>query len=212
MTGTPIAGGSPPTTTAVATTADGKAYTTGAWTNQTVTVTFTCSANATPTAPVTRASDGANQSAEGTCTDGLGQKTPTTFTSINVDKTAPTCSMTVSPTVLAPPNGKPVAITGTATAGDLLSGVASVVGAAVTSNEGLATGDVQGFTIKSAFSDPLKLSALVGITGQLNATRTGSGSGRSYSQTVTVTDQAGNTNSTPCTWTVTVPHDQGAGH
>jgi hypothetical protein len=40
----------------------------------------------------------------------------------------------------------------------------------------------------------------------------GSGTGRTYTQTVTVTDQAGNKNTTPCTWTVTVPHDQGNSH
>ena len=209
LTGTVIAAGSPPTTTVTATTADGKAYTAGVWTNQSVTVTFTCSANATATAPVTRASDGANQSADGTCTDGIGQKTPTTFTPINVDKTPPTCPTSVSPTVLWSTNSKPVAITGTTTARDNLSGVASVVGGAVTSNEALAAGDVTGFVINTAFAAPLRLSAVVNIAGQLKATRTPSGSGRTYAQTVTVTDQAGNTNTTPCTWTVTVPRDQG---
>lgn len=209
LTGTVIAAGRPPTITATATTADGKPYTAGAWTNQSVTVAFTCSTNATPTAPVTRASDGANQSASGTCTDGVGQKAETTFTGINVDKTPPTCAATVSPTVLWPPNGKLVAITGTATVGDTLSGVARVVGSAVTSNEVLAAGDVQGFTINTTYSAPLRLSADVAITGQLNATRTGSGSGRAYTQTLTVTDQAGNVGATPCSWTVTVPHDQG---
>lgn len=208
LTGTVVAAGSPPTTTAVAKTADGKPYTAGTWTNQSVTVTFTCSANATPTAPVTRASDGANQSASGTCTDGVGQKAETSFTGINVDKTPPTCAIRVSPTVLSPPNSKPVAIAGTATVGDNLSGVAGVVGGTVTSNEALASGDVQGFAINAAFGAPPKLSAVVDITGQLNATRNGSGSGRTYSQTFTVKDQAGNTNATPCTWTVTVPHDQ----
>jgi hypothetical protein len=212
LTGTPFGAGSPPTITAVAKTADGKVYTSGTWTNQSVTVTFTCSVNATATAPVTRASDGANQTADGTCTDGVGQKTSTTFSYIDVDKTPPTCTVTVSPTTLWPPNGKPVAITGTVTAGDNLSGIASVVGGTVTSNETLATGDVQGLTINTTYAAPLKLSASVSVSGQLVATRAGSGNGRTYSQTITVTDQAGNTNTAPCTWTVTVPHDQGGGH
>ncbi len=206
LTGTVIAAGSPPTTTAVATTADGKPYTAGTWTNQSVTVAFTCSANATPTAPVTRASDEQNQSASGTCTDGLGQKTTTTFTGINVDKTPPACSIRVSPTVLWPPNSKPVAITGTVTVGDNLSGIARVVGGTITSNEALGSGDVQGFTVNTTYTSPLKLSAILDLNGTLIAKRAGGGSGRSYSQLVTVTDQAGNTAS--CTWTVTVPHDQ----
>jgi hypothetical protein len=212
ITGTPFGAGSPPTITAIAKTADGKAYTSGTWTNQSVTVTFTCSANATATAPVTRSTDGANQTADGTCTDGVGQKTSTTFTGIDVDKTPPTCSVTVSPTTLWPPNGKPVAISGTVTAADTLSGIASVVGGTVTANEMLAAGDVQGFAVNTTYAVPLKLSASVSVSGQLVATRAGSGNGRTYAQTVTVTDQAGNTNTTPCTWSVTVPHDQGGGH
>ena len=208
LTGTVFAAGSPPTTTTVATMADGKPYTSGIWTNQSVTVAFTCTANATPTAPVTRPSDGQNQSATGTCTDGLGQKTTTTFTGINVDKTPPTCATTVSPTVLWPPNSKPVAITGTVTAGDNLSGIASVVGSTITSNEALESSDVQGLTVNATYTSPLKLSAVLNLTGTLIAKRAGGGSERIYSQTVTVTDQAGNTNTTPCTWTVTVPHDQ----
>ena len=204
--GTPIAAGSPPTITAVAKTANGKPYTSGTWTNQSVTVTFTCTANATPTAPVTRASDGQNQTASGTCTDGLGQTATTTFTGINVDKTAPACSIRVSPTVLWPANSKPVAITGTVTVGDNLSGIASVVGGTITSNEALGSGDVQGFTVNATYPSPLKLSAVLNLTGTLVAKRAGDGSGRIYTQLVTVTDQAGTTAS--CTWTVTVPHDQ----
>ena len=210
LTGTVIASGSPPATTAVAKTADGKAYTAGTWTNQSVTVTFTCSANATATAPVTLV-EGSNQSAAGTCTDGIGQATPTTFTPINVDKTPPTCATTVSPTVLWAPDAKLVAITGTTTVGDNRSGVASVVGSAVTSNEAMAPSDVQGFVIKTTVGAPLTLSTVVPIAGQLRATRNPAGSGRTYSQTVTVTDHAGNTNTMPCTWTVTVPRDQAPG-
>ena len=208
LTGTVIAAGRPPTTTAVATTADGKPYVAGTWTNQSVTVAFNCTANATSTGPVTLSKDGRNQSATGTCTDGVGQKTTATFTGTNVDKTAPTCTTTVNPSILWAPNGKPVAITGTTTGGDALSGVARVAGGAVTSNEALAPGDVQGFAVNSTFATALQLSASVPVTGQLKATRNGNGNGRTYSQAFTVTDQAGNTNTTPCTWTVTVPHDQ----
>jgi hypothetical protein len=214
LTGTPFGGGNPPTIAWTAKTADGKSYTPGTWTNQTVTVTFTCSPNATPSpATVTRAGEGKDQYAESTCTDGVpGDKTASAnVTPIDVDKTPPTCAVTVSPTTLWPPNGKPVAITGTVTAGENLSGLASVVGGAVTSNETLASGEVQGFTVNSTYAAPLQLSASVSITGQLAAKRDGNGSGRSYTQAITVKDQAGNTNTKPCTWTVSVPHDQGGG-
>jgi hypothetical protein len=220
LTGTPLSGGSPPSITATATTPTGT-YTGGTWTNQSVTVKFTCSANATASAngtssgtssaTATVTTEGGDQSVAGACTDGLGEKTPTTFIHIDIDKTPPTCAVTVSPTTLWPPNGKPIAITGTITVGDDRSGLASVVGSAVTSNETLASGEVQGFTVNKTYSAPLKLSDSVSITGQLAATRAGSGSGRTYTQTITVKDQAGNTNAKPCTWTVSVPHDQGGG-
>jgi hypothetical protein len=206
LTGTVFAAGSPPTTTAVATTADGKPYAAGTWTNQSVTVAFTCTAGATPTKPVTLASEAQNQAASGTCTDGLGQQTTTTFAGINVDKTPPSCAIVVSPTVLWSPNGKPVAIAGTVTARDTLSGLARVLGGAVTSNEALGPDDARGFAVNATYTSPLRLSAVVDLAGTLVAKRAGGGSGRSYSQLVTVTDQAGNTAS--CTWTVTVPHDQ----
>lgn len=208
LTGTPVAAGTPPTITAVPKTADGKLYTKDVWTNQSVTVTFTCSTNATPTAPVTRASDGPSQSADGTCTNGVGQTATTRFSGINVDKTPPTCSIVVSPTVLWPANGKAVAITGTVTVGDNLSGLASVVGGTITSNEALSPGDVQGLTVNATYASPLKLSAVLNPTGSLVATRAGNGNGRTYTQTITVTDQAGTKNTVPCTWTVNVPHDQ----
>ena len=206
LTGTVFGIGNPPTIAATATTADGKPYAAGTWTNQSVTVTFTCSAGATPSAPVTRTGDGQGQTADGTCTDGLGQARTTTFAGINVDKTPPSCAVRVSPTVIWSPDGKPVAITGTVTAGDNLSGLATVVGGAVTSNEKLGRNDVRGFIINTPYATPLKLGAVVNFTGTLVATRAGDGRGRTYAQLVTITDQAGNT--ATCTWTVTVPRDQ----
>ena len=92
------------------------------------------------------------------------------------------------------------------TVGDNLSGIARVVGGAVTSNEALAAGDVTGFTVNTTYASPLQRGAVVNLNGTLVAKRTGGGNGRIYTQMVTVTDQAGNTAS--CTWTVTVPHDQ----
>ena len=64
---------------------------------------------------------------------------------------------------------------------------------------------MRGFAVNAT---PLQLNAVVNVAGTLVATRAGDGSGRTYSQRVTVTDQAGNTNTAPCAWTVTVPRDQ----
>jgi hypothetical protein len=55
-------------------------------------------AKSTGPARVTLASDGQSQSASGTCTDGLGQTASTTFTGINIDKTAPTAGPIQTPT------------------------------------------------------------------------------------------------------------------
>ncbi len=111
--------------------------------------------------------------------------------------------------MLWPPDLKLVAITGTVAVQDNLSGLASVVGGSVMSNEAIAPGDVPGFAVNTTYATPLPLSAVVNFSGQLRAARNGTGSGRTYSQTITVKDQAGNT--TPCTWTVTVPLDLGTG-
>jgi hypothetical protein len=88
---------SAPTITASAATADGP-YTAGTWTNKDVTVTFNCVDNPAPpnsgvasvTGPQTVTTEGANQSAAGTCTDGAGNSASTTFGGIRIDKTAPT--------------------------------------------------------------------------------------------------------------------------
>ncbi len=83
-----------PSLTATAKTADNNAYTSGVWTNQTVTVHFACSDGlsgvdtVTPDASV--ASEGQNQSAPGSCTDKAGNSSNASFTGIDVDKTPPT--------------------------------------------------------------------------------------------------------------------------
>ena len=92
----------PPTLAALATTADGKPYTAGQWTNQSVTVTFACvdalSEIASFTQPVTVSSAGANQSVPGSCTDRAGNgAAPVTFGPIDINKTAPTIQGAVSP-------------------------------------------------------------------------------------------------------------------
>ena len=91
-----------PRITATATTADGQPYTAGTWTNQAVTVHFTCAEDDAATyvsgvatntvAGATLAGEGANQSvtSTGLCVDVAGNATnPATFGPINIDQTRP---------------------------------------------------------------------------------------------------------------------------
>jgi hypothetical protein len=188
LAGTPFAAGSPPSTTAVATTADGKPYTAGTWTNQSVTVAFTCSANATPTASVTRTGDGQNQSAVGTCTDGLKQATTATFTGINVDKTAPTITAVGTPTSIWPPNHKLIDVTVAVALADTLSGPDGFVLLSATAS-GDPT-DIQGFVVGAAST-----------SGQLRANKD-----EVYTLTYRGKDKAGNT--ATAVVTIAVPHNK----
>jgi hypothetical protein len=95
------------------------------WNNTDVDVTFSCSdalsgvASCGPDTTLT--GEGAGQSVTGTATDEAGNTATDTVSGINIDKTAPTLSPTVSP--------NPAILNGTATASanatDALSGVAS---------------------------------------------------------------------------------------
>jgi hypothetical protein len=89
----------PPVITASGVTLDdGKAYTPGSWTNQSVRVSFGCTdggfgVDATSvTAPVTLSSEGQNQSVSGSCGDRSGNPSSTSFGPVNIDKTFPTIS------------------------------------------------------------------------------------------------------------------------
>ena len=101
----------PPVITATAKKADNTAYVAGSWTNQTVTVHFTCtdtgSGIASCPADQVFSADG-TFTASGTATDNAGNNATATFGPIQVDKTAPTLAPTVSP--------NPVYLNGTATA------------------------------------------------------------------------------------------------
>ncbi|MFN8471120.1 MAG: choice-of-anchor Q domain-containing protein [Anaerolineae bacterium] len=85
-----------PTISASAKKADNTTYTAGTWTNQTVTVHFTCadtngSGVATCPADQVFGSDGVTPSASGTATDNAGNSSlPATFGPIQIDKTPPT--------------------------------------------------------------------------------------------------------------------------
>ena len=100
-----------PTISASATKADSTAYTAGTWTNQTVTVHFTCSDSgsgiASCPADLVFSSDG-TFTATGTATDNVGNSASTSFGPIMIDKTAPGLSPSVFP--------NPVLLNGTATA------------------------------------------------------------------------------------------------
>jgi Bacterial Ig-like domain (group 3) len=114
----------PPTITASATKADNSSYTAGDWTNQTVTVHFTCSDAESGVAdcPADQifSTDG-SFTATGTATDVAGNSADASFGPIMIDKTAPTLSPSVSP--------DPVS----------LNGVAIATAGAIDSGSGVAT-------------------------------------------------------------------------
>lgn len=85
----------PPIVVASASTADGHAYGSGTWTNQSVTVTYTCSSAivggvAGCDAPQTFSSTGIVASTSGAVVDVAGTRVTTTFGPIQIDKEAPT--------------------------------------------------------------------------------------------------------------------------
>jgi len=129
----------PPTITATATKADNTPYTAGPWTNQTVTVHFTCSdaGSGIASCPAGQVfSTNGTFTASGTATDNAGNSVSTSFGPIKIDKTAPTLAPTISP--------NPVYLNGTATASagatDTGSGIASQsCGSISTSSVGLKT-------------------------------------------------------------------------
>ncbi len=110
-------------------TAGGNPYSAGNWTNQNVTVSFDCtdsgSGVGSVTQPVTLSGEGANQSANGVCTDVAGNNANNSFANVKIDKTAPTISVT------APTSGNYLlnqAVTVSFTCTDSLSGVSSCTG------------------------------------------------------------------------------------
>lgn len=188
-------------------TSGGQPYTAGAWTNQDVFVSFTCtdalSGVATVTSPVTLSGEGDNLSATGTCTDKAGNAGSITFGPVKIDKSAPvfrTCR--ASTTSLWPANHKLHAVTVDISL-DATGSSASFVLVSATSNEpdnglgdGDTPGDLQGWTTGAPDT-----------SGELRAERSGGGSGRVYTLTYQATDQAGNV--ATCALQVKVAHDQG---
>lgn len=132
----------PPTISASAFTADGAQYNTGAWTNQVVTVLFSCADATSGTtacpSPVLVSAEGAGQFASGTVTDLAGNSSSVTFGNINVDTTPPTITASA-----ATGDGKPYAgawtmqpVTVSFTCSDALSGIASCPSPVTISSDG----------------------------------------------------------------------------
>ena len=128
-----------PTITATATKADNTPYTADTWTNQTVTVHFTCTDTGSGIsfcpADQVFSTDGIFN-ATGTATDNANNSATVSFGPIKIDKTAPTLAPSVSP--------NPVVLNGTATAtagaADTGSSVATQsCGAVLTSTVGTKT-------------------------------------------------------------------------
>jgi hypothetical protein len=121
-----------PTISAGATTTDSKPYVPGAWTNQAVTVHFTCAdtggsglAGPCP-ADQPYAAEGAAQSASGSVSDVAGNSASSSFTNINIDQAAPKTIAAISSGTLGANGwykaGSPVQLS--MSASDNLSGVA----------------------------------------------------------------------------------------
>jgi 1-phosphatidylinositol phosphodiesterase len=115
-----------PAISASAKNADGSAYAAGSWTNQTVTVHFTCSdalsglAGSCP-ADQTFSADGANHNASGTATDKADNSASASFGPVKVDKTLPTVTYMGNAETYTPDQMVSISCT----AADSLSGVAS---------------------------------------------------------------------------------------
>jgi hypothetical protein len=189
-----------PVITAKATTADGKPYAAGTWTNQNVTVAFACADGgsvpsgiaANTLAGATVSSQGANLSVTNTgkCTDNAGNTAdPVTFGPIKIDKTPPTVTGAVTPGSIWPPDHKFVPITATVNVGDSASGPATFVLVSATASGDAS--DIEGFTVGQAST-----------SGQVRANKD-----EVYTLTYQGKDTVGN--SATLVLTVAVPHDQG---
>jgi len=138
-----------PTISASATNADGTAYTAGTWTNQTVTVHFTCndSGSGVVACPEDQvyASETADTVASGTCTDVAGNiSDAATFGPIKIDKTKPnppTANVSPAPNLAGWNNSTPVTVTftGNGDVGTVQSGVAGCTSPATLTDETLGT-------------------------------------------------------------------------
>jgi len=115
--------------------------------------------------------------------------TSTASATVKRDATPPTLTCTPTPSVLWPPNGRPVAVSVAVGLTDATSGAAAFR---------LTTAPVDAVDFVVGTPD---------VAGLLRAQRTGNGGDRTYTLTYTGQDVAGN--STECAAVIVVPHDQG---
>ncbi len=147
---------------------------------------------------VTIAADGAHVLSH-YARDHAGNQSLARQLTVNLDKTAPTCTVTVNPSQLGPANHKLVDVNAAVNVNDALSGAAGFRLVSVTSNEpdngqgdGDETSDIQGWAVGTPDT-----------AGQLRAERSGTGAGRVYTLTYQVLDTAGNV--ATCAATATAP-------
>jgi hypothetical protein len=162
------------------------------WHNTDVTVTFTCSDGGSGitscTQPVTVTTEGANQTISGAVVDNAGNTASASVT-LNIDKTAPSGEISVTPGLLWPPNHKMVDAAVNGGSSDAVSGVASVV-----------------FTVIDEYGTVQPAVSGFNTVVPLEAWREGTDmDGRHYTITAVITDKAGNR--TTVTTAVVCPHD-----
>ncbi|WP_379183590.1 cadherin-like beta sandwich domain-containing protein [Paenibacillus sp. GCM10023252] len=178
------------------------AYSTTSPTNEEVVATITASE------PVTIVNNGGSASYTFTHNDSFtfefvdaaGNAGTVAASAGNIDKTAPTMTVELDPSVIDENNHKLVTVNAAVAAADGDSGVASIVLRSITSNEpdngtgdGNTTTDIQ----DAAFGT-------FDTVFRVSAERAGDGSGRSYTVVYAATDYAGN--ETTVAATVIVPH------
>jgi hypothetical protein len=139
-----------------------------------------------------------------TATDDSGNFSTATQTVQVVDRTPPQITVSLSPTVLWPPDHKLVPITATITVTDICDPDPKVTLDSIVSNEpdnGLGDGDTAGDFQPTTFGTDVR-------SFLLRAERSGPGQGREYTITYRATDASGN--STPVSTKVFVPKNQAA--
>ena len=143
-----------------------------------------------------------------TVDDGKGGIDSDTVTITVIDNIPPEINVSVSPTILRPPNHKMFLITPTITVSDNCDPNPVVVLTSITMNEGEETNTYDP-NYDSTVGDGHTLNDIqIDENGDiyLRAERSGTGTGRIYTIIYTVTDASGN--SATASATVTVPHDQ----
>ena len=168
------------------------------WNNTSVTINYICGDSLSGvdncTGPQTLNDEGAGQVRTGTVTDRAGNSASVNVT-VNIDKSAPLVSCSITPSVIWSPNNKMIPVTATVLVTDPLSGPAGFKLISIASNEP-ASNYAMDFSVGEQDA-----------SGLLRAQRNGNGTGRIYTLNYSGLDKAGN--SSACQVKVSVPHDQG---